>query len=85
MSTEEVTHIAGPVEEDDTGRLMLRIPLYAGGDEFIDCTREISEIDGVFLKIFLPPWLCTKFALKEGSRVAIDNAGRKVNLQVIEL
>jgi len=28
------------------GKLVLRIPLSAGGDQIIDCSKGISELDG---------------------------------------
>lgn len=84
MTEEDVTQLAGPVEEDEQGRLILKLPLFEGGHEFVQCTAGISENDGVFLKIILPDWLVKKFGLKDGSRVAIDNAGRSFNMEVIE-
>lgn len=83
--SDDITQIAGPVEEDEGGKLILRIPLFEGGDEFIHCTESISEIDGPFLKINLPDWLVKKLGLREGSRVVIDNKDRKFNMEVLEI
>jgi hypothetical protein len=52
----DVTSLEGPVEKID-GKLALRIPLDAGGDQFIRCTRGISEIEGDCLKIIIQEWL----------------------------
>ena len=82
--TDKITHLAGPVEEDEQGRLVLRIPLYADGDEFIRCTRGISEIQEPCLVIILPPWLVKKLNLSDGSQVAIDNTDGEFNMQVLE-
>ncbi len=82
--TDDVTQIAGPVEEDADGKLILRIPLFDGGDEFIHCTESISEIDGPYLQINLPDWLVKKLQLREGSQVLIDNKDRKFNMEVLE-
>jgi len=82
--TDDVTELAGPVEEDDEGRLLLKLPLFEGGDEFIHCTESISEIDGPYLKIILPDWLVKKLDLRDGSRVAIDNKDRKFNMTLLE-
>ncbi|MDE1152936.1 MAG: hypothetical protein PW788_10405 [Micavibrio sp.] len=82
--TDDVTELAGPIEEDEDGKLVLKVPLFDGGDEFIHCTESISEIDGPYLKITLPDWLVQKLNLRDGSRVAIDNKDRKFNMTLLE-
>jgi hypothetical protein len=77
--TDDVFEMAGPVEEDN-GKLVLRIPLAMGGDQFTHVTEGISEIDGPYLKIILPQWLVQKLDIREGSRVAIDNKNRTFNM-----
>jgi len=52
----DVTCLEGPVEKID-GKLILRIPLDAGGAQFVRCTRGISEIEGNSLKIVIQEWL----------------------------
>jgi hypothetical protein len=80
--SDEVHEMAGPVEEED-GKLVLRIPLAMGGNEFVHVTENISEIDGPYLKITLPQWLVQKLDLREGSRIAIDNKDRKFNMVLV--
>ena len=46
----DVTSLQGPVEEID-GKLVLRIPLEAGGDQFLECSRGISEIKDEYLVV----------------------------------
>jgi hypothetical protein len=79
----EVTTLQGPVEKID-GKLALRIPLEAGGDQFIDCTRRISQVDSQFLIIFIPEWLAGSLRIEEGSVVSVDNANAKFNVRPIE-
>ena len=81
--TGNIVEMAGPVEEEN-GKLLLRIPLFQGGEEFVHVTEGISEIDGPFLKIILPQWLVQKLDLREGSRVAIDNKDRTFNMVRVE-
>jgi hypothetical protein len=54
----EITSLQGPVEKED-GKLILRIPLLripleAGGEQLIECSRGISAIERDFLKIVIP-------------------------------
>lgn len=79
---DEVFEMAGPVEEEN-GKLVLRIPLAQGGQEFVHVTQGIGEIDGPYLKITLPQWLVTKLGVREGSRVAIDNKDRAFNMSLV--
>ena len=78
---DEVTTLGGPVEKID-GQLMLRIPLDAGGNELIACSRGISEIDGEFLNIKIQEWLALKLRIEEGSMVTVDNRDGKFNIYV---
>ena len=77
-----VTSLQGPVEKID-GKLTLSIPLHAGGDQFIECTKGISEIQGDFLRITIPEWLSGMLRIEEGSLVAVDNANGKFNIHPI--
>ena len=65
---DEVTSLVGPVEKID-GKLILLIPLAAGGDKFIECSRGISETEGEYLKIVIPDWLARTLGIKEGNSV----------------
>lgn len=82
MSDDDVISLQGPVEKLD-GKLVLRIPLDAGGNEFIQCSRGISEIEGDFLKITIPEWLSGVLRIEAGSLVAVDNRDGKCNIQPI--
>jgi len=42
---ENITSLQGPVEKID-GKLVLYVPLSAGGDQFIACSKGISEVEG---------------------------------------
>ena len=79
---EEVTSLQGPVEIY-RGHLTIRIPLAAGGDKFVGCTRGIGEIEGEFLNIIIRPWLAEKLGLCAGSLVSIDNNNGKFNMSPI--
>jgi hypothetical protein len=71
------------VEKMD-GQLTLLIPLEAGGNELIECSRGIGEIAGEDLKVTIPDWLSDKMGLEEGSLVRIDNKDSKFNFTAIE-
>ncbi|MGH9791229.1 MAG: hypothetical protein ACRD5W_08475 [Candidatus Acidiferrales bacterium] len=75
----EFVSLQGPVEKID-GKLVLRIPLDAGGGELIECSKGISEVEGDTLKVVIPEWLAEKLGIYEGALVAIDNRGGKFNL-----
>lgn len=79
----DVTTLQGPVEKID-GKLALRIPLAAGGDKLIDCTRGISQVDTEFLTIFIPEWLSGSLRIEEGSVVSVDNANARFNVRPID-
>ncbi len=53
---EDITYLQGPIEKID-GKLVLFIPLAAGGDQFIECSKGISEVEGEYLKVIIPEWL----------------------------
>lgn len=76
----EIASLTGPVERVEE-KLMLRIPLAAGGDKFIACSKGISEVQSGFLCIEIKPWLADKLKISEGSLVTIDNANNKFNIR----
>jgi hypothetical protein len=76
---ENVTSLRGPVEKIG-GKLILRIPLEAGGSELLECSRGISEVEGDYLKILIPEWLAGVLRIDEGSLVSVDNANGKFNI-----
>jgi hypothetical protein len=82
MDEDEVTSLQGPVEKVDD-KLVLRIPLAAGGNELIECSRGISEITEEYLKITIPEWLAGMLRVDVGTVVSVDNKGGKFNIQPI--
>ena len=73
------TSLEGPVENYG-GQLTLRIPLAAGGQELVECTRAISTVEEEILNIVIPGWLAEKLGISEGSIVTVDNANGKFNI-----
>jgi hypothetical protein len=78
----DVTSLQGPIEKID-GKLTLLIPLEAGGDQLIECSRGISEIQGEYLRITIPEWLSGMLRIEEGSLVSVDNENGKFNIHPI--
>ena len=78
----DITRLQGPVEKID-GKLVLRIPLIAGADQFIDCSKGISEIEGEYLKIVIPEWLSGMLRIDAGSIVSVDNENGKFNIHPV--
>jgi len=76
---DDVFSLQGPVEKVD-GKLTLMIPLEAGGNQFIECSRGISEIQREFLKIIIPEWLAGMLRIEEGDLVSIDNGNGKLSI-----
>ncbi|HEY1731566.1 MAG TPA: hypothetical protein VGG15_07445 [Terriglobales bacterium] len=76
---DEVTSLTGPVEKVD-GKLMLVIPMDAGGDRIYPFCKEISQVDGDNLRIMIPDWLAGTLRIDEGSIVSVDNRNSKLNI-----
>jgi hypothetical protein len=55
--------------------LVLFIPLSAGGEELIELSRGISEVEGEFLRITIPVWLAAVLRIEEGDLVCVRKAG----------
>ena len=79
----DVTYLRGPVEKVD-GKLVLSIPLSAGGDQFIEWSKGISELNGEYLKITIPEWLAGTLRIDAGSIVSIDNKDGKFNIRPVD-
>ncbi|MGA8537907.1 MAG: hypothetical protein WB566_00325 [Terriglobales bacterium] len=79
---DNVTSLQGPIEKIE-GKLTLMIPLEAGGDQFIECSKGISEIQGEYLKITIPEWLSGMLRIEEGCLVSVDNENGKFNIHPI--
>ncbi|MFZ0882693.1 MAG: hypothetical protein WAN14_04795 [Candidatus Acidiferrales bacterium] len=76
---DEPASLRGPVEKID-GKLSLRIPLAAGGDEFVACSRGISEVKDGFLIVEIQEWLAGLLRIEEGDLVSVNNADGKFNI-----
>jgi hypothetical protein len=76
---EDVMSLEGPVLKIN-GELVLIIPLSAGGEELVDCSRGISELQGEFLKIVIPEWLAGMLRIEEGDLVCVNNADGKFHI-----
>src|SRR5208283_4643239 len=70
---EEVKSLEGPVLKVN-GELVLFIPLSAGGDELIECSRGISEVQEEFLKINIPGWLAAVLRIEGGDLECVPRA-----------
>ena len=71
--------LEGPVELVD-GKLMIRIPLAAGGDKLAPFARGIGQTDGKYLNIVIQPWLAEKLRIGAESLVLVDNNNGKFNI-----
>jgi len=80
---ENVTSLKGPVESID-GRLVLRIPLAAGGRQLIECSRGIAAVDGECLHVSIPDWLAQQLGIEAGSQVRVDNCEGKFNIHPVD-
>jgi len=60
VNDDDVISLQRPVERIER-KLVLRIPLDAGVSDLIACSRGISEVEGDYLKITIPEWLCGMF------------------------
>src|ERR1700722_681795 len=78
----KVTSLQGPVENVD-GKLVLRIPLAAGGSQLIESSRGIGEGDGECLKVTIPDWLAEKLGIRAGGQVNVNNLDGKFNIQPV--
>lgn len=76
---DDIASLEGPVERID-GKLVVRIPLEAGGDEFVQCSRGISEVKDGCLVIEIKEWLAGMLRIEEGDLVHVDNSNGKFNI-----
>jgi hypothetical protein len=76
---ENFVSLEGPLENIE-GKLMLCIPLEAGGDKLAPFAKSISIIENSFLKVEIKQWLANKLNIKEGSFVIVDNKNHKFNI-----
>jgi hypothetical protein len=80
---EDVMSLEGPVLKVN-GELVLFIPLSAGGEELIELSRGISEVEGEFLKINIPVWLAAVLRIEEGDLVCVRKAGGMFRIGLAE-
>jgi len=80
---DDFASLQGPVEKVD-GNLVLRIPLAAGGEEFVECSRGISEVKDGFLVIEIKEWLAGMLRIEEGDLVSVNNADGKFNITPVD-
>jgi hypothetical protein len=76
---DEAASLQGPVEKIG-GKLVLRIPLAAGGNEFVACSRGISEVKDGYLVVQIQEWLAGMLRIEEGDLVSVTNANGKFNI-----
>src|ERR1039457_159238 len=77
-----ITPLQEPVEVVD-GKLMLRIPLAAGGSHLVEAARGIGEVDGESLNVTIPDWLAENLGIQAGSQVSVSNRDGKLNIQPV--
>lgn len=71
--------LEGPVELID-GKLLIKIPLNAGGDKLRKYASGISNCDEEYLIIEIKHWLAEKLNIQAGSPVIVDNQNRKFTI-----
>ncbi|MFH0853906.1 MAG: hypothetical protein V1891_00200 [bacterium] len=81
---DNLVSLGGPLENIN-GQLVLHIPLSAGGDKLIECTKGIGHVENGYLNIIIQPWLAEKLKLQDGSRVMVNNENGKFNITVDNL
>ncbi len=79
MQTEDFVAVEGPVERRGD-RLVLRVPLDAGGEGLRVAAKAISYEEEGRLVVVLPEWLARRMQLGEGSEVHVDNRFGKLNI-----
>jgi hypothetical protein len=63
------------------GELVLMIPLESGGSGLVDCSRDISTVEGEYLKVVIPEPIAGMLRIEEGDLVWIHNSDGKFNIQ----
>ena len=76
---ENYLSLQGPVERREN-RLVLRIPLNAGGDKLQLIAKAASFVEDGNLVVLLPEWLAQRMKIDEGSEVYIDDRWGKLNI-----
>lgn len=81
---ENYLSLRGPVDREG-GKLVLRIPLAAGGEQLSIVARKISRVDGDDLVVTIPHWLAQKIGINEGSEIYVDDRNGKFNITKAEV
>ena len=65
-------------------KLVLRVPLNAGGAQLNLVASGISVIDGDDLVIIVPPWLAEKLQIVEGTKVCVEDRSGIFNIVKVD-
>ena len=71
--------LQGPIEKIGD-KLFLRILLEAGGDEFIECSKGVSEVKDGFLVVEIKEWLSGLLRVEAGDLVSVSNENGKFSI-----
>ena len=77
--SDQGTSLSGPVESVDI-KLVLRIPLAAGGDQLVAASRGIGVVVDDYLEVSIAAWLAQQLGIAEGSVVTVDNRDGQFNI-----
>lgn len=58
----------------------MRIPLDAGGNEFIECSKGVSEVKEGFLVVETKEWLAGILRVEAGDIVSVSNESGKFSI-----
>lgn len=64
--------LEGPIELIE-GKMVLAIPLSAGGDVLARYAKGIGTVEGETLVVEIQPWLAEKLNVQVGSLLIVDN------------
>ena len=79
MQGNDYVSIQGPVERRGD-RLILRVPLEAGGAKLRLVARATAYEEDGNLIVVLPDWLASRMRLDEGSEVHVDDRWGRLNI-----
>lgn len=83
MVENDFVALEGPVERRGD-RLVLRVPLAAGGERLKDAARATAYEEDGSLVVELPDWLSDRMRLHEGATVHVDNRWGKLNISRLQ-
>jgi hypothetical protein len=84
MDEDNYISLRGPIGTEN-GKLVMRIPLDAGGEKLQIAARGICEVDGDNLVVTIPHWLAQKIEINEGTEVYVDDRGGKFNITKVDV